>query len=145
MGPNPHLEKALTPGADNVAILRGFIGPSERNGYIRLFASLSDTSISVEIAEADIVNTADVLNNHLGKRIVWIKKGALITVTKTHATPYGIRPKVAVHENLADVRSGRLNMQVRARQANDTCVSVCSCSTCECHCTNWCGVCICTK
>jgi hypothetical protein len=141
---NAHLERVLKPGADNVAILRGYIGSSDRDGFIKLFASLADTSTSVEIAEADIVNTGDVLNNNLGKRIVWIKKGAQITVTKTHTTPYGIRPRGAVDKELASLRSGRLNMQVRAAvHAAEVCVSVCSCSTCECHCTDWCGVCMC--
>jgi hypothetical protein len=68
--PNPRMRKVLAQGDDTVAILRGFIGPSDRDGYIRLFASLADTSISVEIAEADIVDTGDVLDNQLGKRIV---------------------------------------------------------------------------
>lgn len=140
---NDHLQKVLEPGEDNVSILRGFIGPSQRDGYIRLFASLADTSISVEIAEADIVSTADVLNNNLGKRIVWIRRGAQITVIKTRTTPYGIRPKVAVENNMASVHVGRLNMQVRSAQARDTCVSVCSCGTCQSQCTNVCGICIC--
>lgn len=142
---NAHLEKVLAPGADNVSILRGFIGRSDRDGYIRLFASLADTSISVEIAEADIVNTGEVLNNHLGKRIVWIKKGARITVTKSHTTEYGIRPRIAVDKDLASVRFRRLSMQVKSAAPRDTCVSVCSCSTCQSHCTDWCGVCICLE
>lgn len=140
---NAHLQQVLGPGAGNVSILRGFIGPSERDGYIRLFASLADTSTSVEIAEADIVSTADVQNNQLGKRIVWIRTGAEITVTKTRTTPYGVRPKVAAGDTMASVRAGRLNMQVRSAQAQDTCVSICSCGTCQSQCTNVCGICIC--
>jgi hypothetical protein len=144
--PNPLTEKVLAAGADNVAILRGFIGPSEREGYIRLFASLADTSVSVEIAEADIIETGDVLNNQLGKRIVWVRKGAQITVIKTRTTEYGVRPKVPVDQDLAAVRRfGRLHMEVKAPALRDTCVSVCNCQTCESHCTNWCGVCVCVK
>ena len=144
--PNPRMRKVLAPGDDNVAILRGFIGSSEREGYIRLFASLADTSISVEIAETDIVDTGDVLNNQLGKRIVWVRKGAQITVIKTRTTEYGVRPKIPADPELAAVRrSGRLHMQVNAPALRDTCVSVCSCSTCQSHCTNWCGVCVCAK
>jgi hypothetical protein len=141
--PNPNLKQVLAPGADNVAIMRGFIGPSERDGYIRLFASLSDTSTSVEIAKADIVNTGDVLNNHLGKRIVWIRKGARITVTKTRTTEYGVRPKVPADPLHRAVRAGRLYMQMSGPEPRDTCVCICDCSTCECHCTNWCGTCVC--
>jgi hypothetical protein len=140
---NTRLERVLKQGADSVSILRGYIGASERDGYVRLFASLADTSVSVEIAEGDIVDTGDVLNNNLGKRIVWIKKGAQITVIKTHTTPFGIRPRVGVDDHLESVRSGRLSMRVKRAQARDTCVSVCSCSTCESHCTDWCGVCVC--
>ena len=88
--------KMLAPGPDGVAILRGFIGPSEREGYIRLFGSLANTSVSVEIAEADIVDTADVLNNQLGKRIVWVRKGTKITVIKTRTTEYGVRSKISL-------------------------------------------------
>src|SRR5262249_59098596 len=87
---NSRLGKLLEQGPDGVAILRGFIGPSEREGYIRLFASLANTSVSVEIAEADILETGDVLNNQLGKRIVWVKKGTKITVIKTRTTEYGV-------------------------------------------------------
>ena len=140
---NARLQEVLVPGAGNVSILRGFIGASDRDGYVRVFPSLADTSVSVDIAEADIVGTADVLNNNLGKRIIWIKKGALITVTKTRTTEYGVRPKIAADEDLASVRSGRLHMQVRSTAGRDVCVSVCDCSTCESHCTNWCGVCTC--
>ena len=89
---NSRIGKMLAPGPDGVAILRGFIGPSEREGYIRLFASLANTSVSVEIAEANIVDTAD-MNNQLGKRIVWVRKGTKITVIKTPSRrpEYGVR------------------------------------------------------
>ena len=36
--------------------------------------------------------TGDVLNNQLGKRIVWVRKGTKITVIKTRTTEYGVRP-----------------------------------------------------
>jgi hypothetical protein len=141
--PNPRMGKVLAPGTDNVAILRGFIGPSERKGYIRLFASLADTSVSVEIAEADILDTGDVLNNQLGKRIVWVRKGTQITVIKTRTTEYGVRPKAPVDQNLASVRRfGRLHMEVKPAELRDTCVSVCSCGTCQCQCTSSCLHCL---
>ena len=138
---NDRLQQMLKPGADSVSVLRGFIGPSERDGHVRLFASLSDTSVSAEIAEADIVGTADVLDNTHGKRVVWVKKGARITVTKTRTTEYGNGPMLTGNE-LVPVRAGRLNMQVKSAQ-RDTCISICNCSTCQSHCTNWCGVCMC--
>jgi hypothetical protein len=110
---NSRLGKLLEQGPDGVAILRGFIGPSEREGYIRLFASLANTAVSVEIAEADILGTGDVLNNQLGKRIVWVKKGTKITVIKTRTTEYGVRSKIPLDQNLASVRRfGRLQMEV---------------------------------
>ena len=86
------LQNILKQGPDNVSVLRGFIGQSDREGYIRLFAELSDTSVSAEIATDDIVGTADVLDNTLGKRVVWIKKGARITVIKTRTTEFGNGP-----------------------------------------------------
>ena len=135
--------KMLAPGPDGVAILRGFIGPSEREGYIRLFGSLANTSVSVEIAEADIVDTADVLNNQLGKRIVWVRKGTKITVIKTRTTEYGVRSKIPLDQNLASVRRfGRLHMEVKPAVMRDTCVSVCSCGTCQCECTSACEHCL---
>jgi hypothetical protein len=140
---NQHLGKVLAQGRDLASILRGFVGTSDRDGYIRLFASLADTSLSVDVAEADILEIADVLNNQLGKRIVWVKKGAQITVTKTRTTPFGVRPNVGNDPNLAAVRSGRLTMQVRANEARDTCVSICSCGTCQSQCTNPCEICVC--
>ena len=62
---NDQLGKVLAEGPDGVSILRGFIGASERDGYVRLFPSLADTSISVEIAEADVVQTGDVLDRSI--------------------------------------------------------------------------------
>jgi hypothetical protein len=144
--PNPRMRKVLAQGDDTVAILRGFIGPSDRDGYIRLFASLADTSISVEIAEADIVDTGDVLDNQLGKRIVWVRKGTQITVIKTHTTAYGVRPKVPIDQDLAAVRRfGRLHMEVKGAALRDTCVCICNCGTCQSQCTNTCGVCVCMQ
>jgi hypothetical protein len=140
---NSRLGKLLEQGPDGVAILRGFIGPSEREGYIRLFASLANTSVSVEIAEADILETGDVLNNQLGKRIVWVKKGTKITVIKTRTTEYGVRSKIPLDQNLASVRRfGRLQMEVKPAALRDTCVSVCSCGTCQCNCTSACAHCL---
>ena len=142
---NSHLQSVLSVGTDNVSILRGFIGPSDRDGYVRLFPSLADTSVSIDIPEDDIVETGDVKDNNLGKRIVWVKKGTRVTVTKTRTTEYGVRSRLAPdNEEVRHMRSaGRLQMQVTSAAAREVCVSVCSCSTCECHCTNWCGVCTC--
>ena len=139
--PSEQLQTVLKPGADNVSVLRGFVGRSERQGYIRLLAELSDPSISAEIATDDIVDTADVLDNTLGKRVIWIRKGARITVIKTRTTEYGNGPTLNGDE-LVPVRAGRLNMKLRKAQ-RDTCISICNCSTCQSHCTNWCGVCTC--
>jgi hypothetical protein len=139
--PNERLQKALSVGPDNVSVLRGFIGETDRDGYIRLHPSLSDTSVSVDVARDDIIDTGDVPDNTLGKRFVLIKKGARITVTKTRTTEYGNGPTVSGDE-MVPIRAGRLTMQLR-KAALDTCVSVCSCQTCESHCTNWCGVCTC--
>jgi len=137
------LQNILKQGPDNASVLRGFIGQSDREGYIRLFAELSDTSVSAEIATDDIVGTADVLNNTLGKRVIWIKKGARITVIKTRTTEFGNGPTLNGDE-LVPVRAGRLNMKLRKAQ-RDTCVSICTCSTCMSHCTNWCGICVCVE
>jgi hypothetical protein len=140
-----HLQSVLAAGADNVSILRGFLGPSDRDGYVRLFPSLADTSVSIDIPEDDIVETGDVKDNHLGKRIVWVKKGTRITVTKTRTTEYGVRSRLATdNEDVRHMRSaGRLHMQVTSAAARDVCACSCDCSTCQCHCTNWCGVCTC--
>lgn len=139
--PNEQLQTALKGGDDDVSVLRGFIGETDRNGYIRLYASISDTSTSVEIAKDDIVDTGDVPGNTLGKRFVLIRKGARVTVIKTRTTEFGNGPALSGDE-MVPVRSGRLTMQLRKAVA-DTCVCICSCSTCQSHCTNWCGVCTC--
>jgi hypothetical protein len=47
------LQRVLAPGADNVSILRSFIGPAERDGDIRLCVSLADTSVSVLFSATD--------------------------------------------------------------------------------------------
>ena len=146
--PNPHLDQVLGPGAGNVSIMRGFIGTSERDGYVRLFPSLGDTSVSIDIPEDDVIDTADVKGNHLGKKIVWVKNGTQITVTKTRTTEYGVRPQLSPEDSAKcneERCAGRLKMQVTPAAARDTCICWCDCSICQSHCTNWCGVCTCTK
>jgi hypothetical protein len=141
---DPRLARLLAEGTGNVTILRGFAGPSERDGYIRLFPSLADLSRSVEIAEADIIDSADVPHNDLGKIMVWVKRDSKVTFNQSNTSDYGPgvgrRPERRV--GLTEQRTGRLRMQVRTAREDpdDTCVCICSCGTCTCNCTNTCIV-----
>ena len=64
--PNVVVSKLVEAGGENAITLTGFVGPAEREGYIRLFLGLNNMSRSIEIAEIDIVATVDLPKSGLG-------------------------------------------------------------------------------
>jgi hypothetical protein len=57
MQENPLLEKLIAQGADTATVLRGYVGPSAREGYVRLYPRLGNLSESMEVPQADILHS----------------------------------------------------------------------------------------
>src|SRR5262245_38276347 len=57
---NPLISKILANGGATATVLWGYIGPSSREGFITLHPSLRNLSVTMEIAERDIIHVADV-------------------------------------------------------------------------------------
>src|SRR5262249_7297832 len=133
-------------------MLRGFIGPAAREGYIRLYPRLQNLSDSIEIAQGDILHSVEVPQSALGAVILWVNKDAKISIHRVGVSePIVSQVEKLVnlrkgrvspqHENLVELRRGRLRMRVRPQQNQSVCfshcmdcVSWCSCSICESHC-----------
>ena len=122
--PNVVVSKLVEAGGENAITLTGFVGPAEREGYIRLFLGLNNMSRSIEIAESDIVATVDLPKSGLGAVAIWVKRdAALHHHIVERAELCAIRTQ---GDELTNVRRGGLRMKVRS-QARDTC-------TCEYYC-----------
>lgn len=122
---NALVSRLVDAGAENAISLTGFLAPSERAGWVRLFPGLRDLGESVEIAESDVIETAELPKSSLGAVAVWVRQDANIhhhTVEKVEA--YVARTTAS--GRLANVRRGGLRMRVRA-QSRDVC-------TCEYYC-----------
>ena len=150
--PHPILSRLLeqSEGAGARAF-RGYIGPSKAEGGVWLYPSLGDLSFSIEIREADILDTADAPETLLphGGTIVWVRTDAEVVfhgreVTTVAVRSIGLGPRQEAIDvartsgAFVDVQQGRLRLRVRSR-VMDTCAS-CSCSSCEPHpgCTSTC-------
>jgi hypothetical protein len=110
--------------SDDAITLRGFIAPSGRDGYIRLFNGLGSLSKSIEIAESDILATVDLPKSSLGAVAVLVKRQASLHhhLIET-AESFSARKQ---NSTLNLVNRGGLRMRVKA-QASDVC-------TCEIYC-----------
>jgi hypothetical protein len=141
---HPLLTRLLDAGP-NVRAFRGYVGPDEDSGRVRLYQSLGDLSFNVEIRKSDIVASAAAPESLLphGGTVIWVKPDAEVVC---HGDRIGSvparRPRQtapagaasALHEThksarLVEVQKGRLSIQLRARVMS-TCSS-CSCSSCE--------------
>jgi hypothetical protein len=128
---NPLLVQLVARGVeDDARMLRGFIGPSRRDGFVTLYQRLDRLSDSMEIARNDILHFVEAPRSELGAVILWVKKDAKISVRKLEASE--ISGAASQHKNLREVRKGRLRMHVRARARDDVCQSVCD------PCISWC-------
>lgn len=133
---NAVVRTLLDRGAERAMLFRGWVGPSTREGHIRLYPRLGDLSQSLEIARADIIHSTEEPQAVLGAVVVWVNKDAKIVVHRVE-TP-GAPAATALQKPASyagEIRRGRLRMRIRARAAgDDTCVCICSCGTCECRC-----------
>jgi hypothetical protein len=63
---NPLVTELIAQGAETSIMLRGFIGPSARDGYVRLYPKLQNLSDSVEIARSDVLHSVQAPQSALG-------------------------------------------------------------------------------
>ena len=155
LGPHPLLNRLLEVGPD-VRAFRGYVGPDQRNGRVRLYPSLGDLGFSIEINKSDIVAAAAAPESLLphGGTVVWVKPDAEVrcqgdrinTVAARRPRQAGGRGSSAASvadtrraAGLVEVQKGRLNIQLRPRVMS-SCAS-CSCSSCETNpsCTSTCN------
>lgn len=122
---NPLVARLAADGCEEAITLTGFIGPSARADYVRLFTGLNNMSRSIEIAKSDIVATVDLPKSGLGAVAVWVKRDAALHHHRIE-TAESCAARTSSGGGLTSVRRGGLRMQVRS-QARDTC-------TCEYYC-----------
>ena len=134
---NPLVARLLEAGSEDAITLTGFVAPAARDGYVRLFPGLHNLSRSIEIAESDIIATADLPKSSLGAVALWVKRSAAIQFNlRRSAESCAVRTKSA--ELLTEVQRGGLRMKVRP-EARDTCTCeyFCDgtqCVPCTCNC-----------
>lgn len=133
---NALVSRLLEAGSENAVAFTGFVAPSRREGHIKLIFRLNDLSGGIEIAESDIVATADLPKSSLGAVAVWVRRDAVISQTNSTSAQGAAFPRQ--NGALADVRRAGLRMKVRA-QARDTCTCfiICDgtqCVPCTCQC-----------
>ena len=133
---NPLITQLINRGAEELITLRGFIGPTARDGYIRVYPRIGNLGDSVEIAKSDIIHAVKAPRSSLGAVIVWVKKDARISVHRVNQREAtGPEPN-----SMVELRKGRLRMRMKATQAREqVCFSVCM------DCLSWCDCSICSS
>jgi hypothetical protein len=122
---NPLVTRLLDAGGEGAVALTGFLAPSTREGYVRLFPGLDDMTRSIEIAERDVLHTVELPKSDLGAVAVWVRKDADIHHHRIEKLEVYVARSTA-GGRLTSVRRSGLGMRVRA-QARDVC-------TCEYYC-----------
>lgn len=144
---NPLLSRLLSHGVE-ASVLRGYVGPSKKEGTVSLYPALGKLNHYIEIDQGDIVETAPAPTNVLPHNgtVVWVKSDAEVvlhgdTVVTVPARTLR-RPRPAVDETTAeqpspdaadyvDVVRGRLRMSVRTAVQRSDCSVCASCGPCS--------------
>ncbi|WP_280301509.1 hypothetical protein [Nocardia neocaledoniensis] len=124
---NPLIARLQESGAENATSFFGFLGPSDREGYVRLYPKLGTLSRSIEIPRDDIVGSTEVPGSGLGAAVVWVRNDAeVIFQSAAKAEKYD----TPIAQKMRRVQRGGLRMMARG-QTRDDCHGPCSQSTCE--------------
>ncbi|WP_214325394.1 hypothetical protein [Nonomuraea sediminis] len=148
---NPLLARLLSHGVET-CVFRGYVGPSENDGSIRLYPSLGRLNFSIEIRVADIVETAPAPKAALPHdgTVIWVRNDAEVVFHGDTVTVVPVRTlrgaATAVVDNAVvsgsgeaakhvDIVRGRLRMSVPAaasviRDDCDVCASCRGCASC---------------
>jgi hypothetical protein len=140
----------------DVIALRGYVGPSPREGVVRLYPGLDDMSVSVDIPSGEIVATKDApkVTMPMGGVIVWVTRTANVTVRRTRTvltTAQQVKRLFGAGSAMDPSRRGvvdRLNIRLPKSSARRTVPpvyqppdpNVCT-SQCEIVCTESCYTC----
>ena len=132
---NPLVSRLLDAGSEDAVAFTGFVGPASREGHVRLIFRLNDLAGGIEIAERDIVATADLPKSSLGAVAIWVRQDAVInqrSAKQAAAAAFPRRPDTT----MADIQRAGLRMKVRAqaRDECDACMCIVDCATCTCKC-----------
>jgi hypothetical protein len=152
---HPLLSRLLSQGVD-VCVFRGYVGPSEREGFVRLYPSLGYLNFSIEIGLKDVVETAPAPTSLLPHKgtVVWVRNDAEVVFHGDSVTTVPVRslrrrapdavtadtsitPERSQASNYIDIVRGRLRMTVPARRSaavvkedDDICASCRGCASC---------------
>lgn len=142
---NALISKILANGGATATVLWGYIGPSSREGFITVHPSLRNLSVTIEIAERDVIHVADIPESifPFGAKAIWIRNEAPIShrVEETADSVRSHRVEESAgsisdadtRPGMVDVTKGRLQMRVTDWRLASDCVS--PCSTCRCPCS----------
>jgi hypothetical protein len=126
---HPILARLLTDGGPDVRAYRGYVGTSEREGFLTIYPSLADLTKSFEIRASDILHSEQIpeVFAPFGAIMLWVKADADVAAravaTSTGAATGG-------RADVAESRYGRLRMLRHAQAATpDTCTSNCECQS----------------
>jgi hypothetical protein len=145
---NPLLSRLLSHGVDAI-VFRGYVGPSKKEGTIRLYPTLGFLNVFIEIGLDDVVETAPAPTTLLphGGTIVWVRSDAEVVFHGDTVATVPVRTlrrqRPAIDQASAnapssdaskyvDVVRGRLRMSVPAAtlRQDDVCASCSPCSSC---------------
>ena len=131
---NPLVSRLLDAGSQDAVAFTGFVGPASREGRMRLIFRLNDLAGGIEIAERDIVATADLPKSSLGAVAIWVRQDAVIDHRSAKQAAAASFPRRS--GKMADVQRAGLRMKVRAqaRDECDACMCIVDCATCTCKC-----------
>lgn len=144
---NPLLSRLLSHGVE-ASVLRGYVGPSKKEGTIRLYPTLGFLHLYIEIEQDDIVDTAPAPKTVLPHdgTIVWVRSDADVVVHGDTVITVPVRtlkrPRQAIDDTVVerpssdaakyvDVVRGRLRMSVPVTRGDDVCASCDPCSSCS--------------
>jgi len=151
---NPLLSRLVSHGVES-SVFKGYVGPSDDDGAIRLYPSMGFLRFSIEIRRGDIVDTEPAPTSLLpyGGTVVWVRSDAQVVLHGDTVTTVPVRalqrpapamteaattPRVSESGNYVDIERGRLRMSVPAgrlgagaRMCDPGCASCRGCaSTC---------------
>ncbi len=126
---HPLLKRLASERNMNTTTLRGYVGPAQADGRIRLYASLDDLSESVEIDNEDVLHHAETPESiqPFGSLTLWVRREAEVV--------YKV-DRVEKTSTVKEIRAGRLKIVVPGGgRRQDVCQSVCSVcqSVCSAH------------
>jgi hypothetical protein len=145
---NPLISTILAKGGAAATVLWGYIGPSSREGFITVHPSLRNLSVTMEIAERDIIHVADIPESifPFDAKAIWIRNEAHIAhrvqegadSVRTHRVEdsVGSVSDVSTTPGTVELTRGRLRMRMTDLRRASDCHSPCA----TCH--SPCGVCV---